>query len=718
MTYFIHSLIAIAAFLIGFQIELRELRLLTGRYNYRIQAAQSVTFLATLLAIGGMIWNCFGNIPHTILFSAGVFLLVAVSEWILTRMNPSRALFSWGFRIAGIILLSSLITRFSSEIQVVPFLLAGLYLRNSPFAIPHGKKMGLAYAFQRKLVIKKDFPQDEQPLDPENCFAGNQHFQASELPLYQVTDYGLKPDSPEDQLELLQQMIDQIGEQGGGRVFFPRGKYYFNKGKGRFIQINHSHITLEGETDQQGKPQAILINCGPTSEGHKAPWLSPFFITTGEQIQPSNEFFGLQFRKRKKVFSQSNSLSDPGSDGEILTPQFITRITQPACKGDVLLHVESTVGVERYVMLGLYNTTSDGNLIKEILGTSSLRPEWTTALRAGEEEAPSYQWLVEVEAILDEHTLRLTRPLLRDCQMEYEPELFNVEMLEDVSIRNLQLESMWNGTFRHHGFPIYYSIAQSQEMDYGWNAINMKRVAHGEISNLIISNFSNPIYVLDSRNITTRDLVIRGYDGHQGIKIYQHACDCLFTHITFLCHFADMMGGEGNAYGNIFSHIRYLNPVFKPVDYDFHGFTEGPMSPPADNLFHDVTGFRYIKSAGAIYNLPSCAQNNAWHHIITEGEKRGDILFYAMTYRQKKGLLRFITAVGFTVAMVQKNHRINPAHLLKTYREKLKSIDETGVPERLHYQFFPNSYIDGIITTSDLSNLDHETIHLKNCISV
>ena len=31
-------------------------------------------------------------------------------------------------------------------------------------------------------------------------------------------------------------------------------------------------------------------------------------------------------------------------------------------------------------------------------------------------------------------------------------------------------------------------------MDYGWNAINMKRVAHGAISNVIIQNYTNPFY--------------------------------------------------------------------------------------------------------------------------------------------------------------------------------------------------------------------------------
>lgn len=68
-------------------------------------------------------------------------------------------------------------------------------------------------------------------------------------------------------------------------------------------------------------------------------------------------------------------------------------------------------------MVGMYNTTEDGNLIKDILGVTELRPEWKTACRAGEEQAPSYQWLVEIDHIIDEHKVKLTRPFLRDCPM-------------------------------------------------------------------------------------------------------------------------------------------------------------------------------------------------------------------------------------------------------------------------------------------------------------
>lgn len=718
MLFISYFVIAVIACWVGFQLQAGELKLLTGKYNYRWQKAQALSMLSALSGICVLVRDLMTRSIPDILISCAIALAVSfLSEWFISKTNPRKALVSWGCRLLIILLLSGLLCLLFGNVSAVSFWLVGVYLRNSPFGIAHPKDLALAYLFSRKPGGESYFTSAAED-EPQSGYAGNQHNGNLNLPVYRVTDFGLVPDSKADQLDALQKMIDQVGSSGGGRIYFPRGRYYFNRKRGRFIRINHSRITLEGETDGQGRPLATLVNCGPTSEGHKNPWLSPFFISTGEALQPSNNFFGLQFRNRQKVFSQSASLSDPGSDGEILTPaSAVTTLIKPALKGDSLLEVEDTGNVGRYIMLGLYNTTADGNLIKDILGVQSLRPEWTTALRAGTEQAPSFQWLVEVESILDRHTLKLVRPLPRDCQLEYTPVLYNVEMLEDVSICNLNLDSLWNGNFRHHGFPVYYSVKASQEMDYGWNAINMKRVAHGEIRNVSIRNFTNPLYVLDSRNITAGNITIGGYDGHQGIKIYEHACDCLFENIVFFSHFADMMGGEGNAYCNVFRHIRYLNPVFNPVDYDFHGFSEGPMSPPAYNVFSDITGFRYIKSAGALFILPSCAQGNLWYHVETEGERKGDVLFYAMTYRQKKGLTRLITALGFTVATVQKTHKFHPKSLYSVFLEKLRSIDEIGVPRNLHWQFFPESFIDGIVTTADVSGLEQAQIHVSNVIS-
>lgn len=715
----LHALFSILPLLFAFQIEWAELRLLWRRSNYMPQTAQFVSFffaITMLCNIGMLGARRVGECPDlmaALSFSSvltyGTLLLLPLVvfffvEWFLARRNPRSAWTSWGVRFAVCLVIQ--LSPIASPFALLSYTLVGLYLRNNTFGIPHGKIFCIAHRLtQRTQLIAFDemnyISEDERQCLPDTSFAGRKTApDEAAYTVYDVTSHGILPNTAADLIAPLQQLIDTVGEAGGGIIYFPKGRYLFNRKGDNFLQINHSNVILEGELDSEGRPLATLVNCGKTSRGHKNPWISPFFITTGEALQPSNEFWGLQFRKRRDVVLRSNSLADPGSDGTILSPDVTTVVTASSTKGSTLLKVKDARSLSKYVLIGLYNTTPSGNLIRDILGVDELREEWTVARRAGEEEAPSYQWLVEVKRVIDDETIELVRPLLRDIDMAFEPVVCNVDLLENIVIRNLHIDSTWNGQFRHHGFPLYYNIKRTQEMDYGWNAINLKRCAHSEVKNVVITNFTNPLYVLDSRNVTVHGVEISGYDGHQGLKAYMHTCDCLFEDITFRAHFADMMGGEGTAYANLFRRISYLNPVFKPVEYDFHGFASESMSPPSDNMFTQIYGFRYFKSAGSITHLPSLARRNVWWNIKSEGEHPGDPLFYAMTYREKKGLTRIIFAVGYAVAMVQKSKNLSPSAFVKNVRWKLHNIDEVGFERSTHKDlFFPDNHVYGIRTT-------------------
>lgn len=699
----IYFLSAIVAWLLGAQVALREMRLLSGHYNYKLMIPQYVTFISFAVSVLLLAYDIFNYSVSMswLLAVCGVTLTYAVWEWILSILSPHKLFISLLLRILFIFVTTRVLCLADMK-ALMPFVVAGLFLRNSPFGVVHGKPLFLVSRMKRK--TNDCFPETDvvKTMTEKNS-------------RIDVTTYGINPDTSEDLIERVQNLIDEVGRRGGGVLFFPRGRYLFNKqGKKAFLQINHPHITIEGECDEDGKLLTEFFNCGNLVQGSRNPWISPFFITTGEGLQPSNMFFGLDFRNPKHIHSESSSLSDPGSDGKILTPPLATGITADAQKGATRLQVEDSSLVGKYILIGMFNTDESGSLIKELLGVQQLRPEWHTALRAGDEVAPSFQWLVEVKSVVDAHTIELCTPLLCDISMKYEPQVFNVEMLEDIHIRNILISSRWNGLFRHHGFPLYYSVAKTQEMDYGWNGINLKRAAHSSVENVVLSNFTNPLYVQDSRSVTVAYVKIKGYDGHQALKMYCHTSDSQFHDIDFYCHFADMMGGEGNAYGNTFSRIRYLNPEFKPVDYDFHGIPEGPMCPPGYNTFSQVIGFRYIKGAGAIFNMPACAAHNRWQDTVTEGEVKGEQLFYAMTYRVKSGMLRFVTAVGFSLVKMMKSKKHSPAFFYSTFRDKLADIDKVGIARTAHDQFFPYSEISGIKTTCDLSKITESTIVVKS----
>ena len=712
----ISIVIAILLWLAAMQVSANDIRRLAGKINHRWVVSNTVAFICMVLAAAAIVYDCVTSGILTVILEIVIALILSVIwTWVLSKINTQSFVL--------VVILLWLPLAFAVGVGICGFsgaVVCGLYYRNCPFGNLFGKKFLLFKnntATAAKPASEEGVPVEKAIMDElqDFSYAGCQHAE-NEMPVFDVTAEGIIPDSREDSLEKLQNLIDRVGESGGGCIYFPNGRYYINKNKTHpgFIQINYSNITLKGETDSDGRPVAELINCNHTADGTRNPWLSPFMITTGENLQQSNMFWGIQFKNRKDVITRSGSMSDPGSDGTILTPDFATEVIASAEKGDVILKVKDASALRgvKYIMFALYNNP-DGDLIRDILDMDELRPEWKTALRAGEEMAPSYQALLEIDSIDESsNTVILTQPLRRNIDLKNTPELFAVEMLEDVCIKDLLISSTWNGLFKHHGFRMYYSAAQAQEMDYGWNGINMKRVAHGRIENVIFKNQANPLYLMDSRNVTVENLLFTGYDGHQGIKVYEHACDNLLRHIEFRNHYADMMGGEGNAYGNVFSDVRYTNPYLKPVDFDFHGFSEGPMSPPSYNLFECVHGFSYIKAGGALYNQPACARNNVFWNLDMDGEQRGDDLFINSCYVPEK---KFKRVVGSLLkASVSSLHKkdFSPASFMQTYKAKYDENGRNKLNPEKHHMLFPESRVIGIRSSCEVRNCKESTVRV------
>lgn len=706
-------IISIGLYLIGVQIYDADFKLLTGKYNYKIELCQFLTYIASACSLG-LLYLDISHLEVGILIGNLIiaYFLSLTIEFFLSKLNSQKRFVSLSIR-CFVVLLSSIALLKSEMWTYTFFVLQGWYMRNCNFGAVHIKDLTIAAYLKRwtRYQVMTSKNASEIPCEiPCFAYAGNNKVMP-QLKEYNVADYGIKPNTGTDLIKIIQALIDEVGKKGGGKIFFPKGIYKFNNNGYQFLKINYSNISIEGELSERGEQLTTFINCGNLAREDKHPWLSPFFITTGESLQESNMFWGLQFRKRKMRTMRSASMSDPGSNGNILTPPFATKVIKTSYKGEEIIYVEDSAKVGNYIILGLYNTDKQASLLKDILGLDSMRSEWQTASRAGEEEAPSFQWLIEVKEIIDEHTIKLVQPLWRDCDMKYEPAVFNAEMLENISISNLKICSTWNGLFRHHGHKRYYNMSQAIEMDYGWNAINMKRVAYGTVKNVIVENFTNPLYVLDSRNISCENIIIKGYDGHQGIKIYEHACDNLFRNIKFYNHYADMLGGEGNAYGNVFSEIYYLNPSYKPADFDFHGFSEGPMSPPSHNLFELIFGFSRIHCSGAIYNLPSCAQYNVWWNCLTEGEKKGCFI-YNMGYLTKLTFRQFTKILIYTLATCVKNKKnstVSTAFQENLYKRK----SEIVIPIEKQSCLIKNHFFIGFLTKANLNLLDKDSVNVE-----
>lgn len=727
-SYWISLIISSISFVCGINILKGDITRHTIFHVKRVSSLISIVLcLCFGLFVGFIFINCS---PLLVLFVITTSLIISFFFiYLVTKLCPkSKAISLLFYFFTSFVVFLIIQDRFAVWYAIIWSFVYGLYSRNSPFGAPHVRFLVLARLIENVNYHSLDRQSESFVSELYSDFLRNKNksilqdfsyagylFGESDivsllasLKQFDVRDYGIFPNQEKDYTLEIQRTIDVVGREGGGILYFPNGKYNIGS-QGVFIQINFNNIVIKGESSK-----TVFVSHCPTLIGDRNPWLSPFVFTTGERIQESNIFFGVQFKKKKDIITRSASLTDPGSDGAILEPEYITEVIRDAKRGDNILYLKDTRPLQKYkyIILVLYNSDGSDNLLKSILDVDRFREEWQTALRAKEEVAPSFQWLIEIDKIVDINIVRIKQPLRLDIETRYTPEVYGVEMLEKIGFMSFTLRSRWNGIFRHHGFPLYFSKKEAQIMDYGWNGINIKRVAHGFVKNITIENFTNPLYVQDSRNVTIENILIKGSSGHQGIKLYGHASDNLFSNIRFETDFADMMGGEGNCYGNVFTKILYCNTVNTYVDFDFHGFSEGPFSPPAFNLFELVYGFRGIKGGGAIYNQPACAKHNVWWNVFAEGSNGTPDIFVNLAYSKKSNLGVHVSSLRHAFVTAIQNRKFDKRTLVNAYKKNVQYLKSIPLERRKHFMLFKSSILSGYKSYYDLRVDDPDNIYI------
>ena len=77
-----------------------------------------------------------------------------------------------------------------------------------------------------------------------------------------------------------------------------------------------------------------------------------------------------------------------------------------------------------------------------------------------------------------------------------------------------------------------------------------------------------------------------------------------------------------------------------------------------------------------------------------EGGKKGEQPYYALSYRVKSGLEKYVTAAGYTIVMMLKRKNHSVVFAKTVFKEKLADIDHMSIPQDQHSQFFPGCCID------------------------
>lgn len=421
--------------------------------------------------------------------------------------------------------------------------------------------------------------------------------------IYNILDYGAVPNDKIDDTEAINKTIETAGKNGGGIVFFPRGKFLVNMDSTKIdiVHIKFNNIVLRGSGS--GENGTIIYSGTATTQDEKnSPWLSPFVFHSGLNLFGTDRFFGAN---ELPVHSKINKTHKAGTS---------------------IISVDSTKNLKEgtIILIALQNTTDDGNLINDLMKPLKFEPFQKSYTEAGIQRAKSFQYPMEVAKIIGQHQIVLRQPLRRDIALKFNPTISIMPMLKNIGIEHFKFESAWDGNYKHHG---------NREMDYGWGAINLHRVSHGWIKDIHIDNYTQTTHLVNSRNVTIEDIRITGKAGHYSPKTY-HSSDNLMQNIKVESNVTHGPGLEGCSFGNVYRNIHFSNPT--PID--FHGMADKGFCPPMYNLYENMTGIESIAGGAAPQNIPHAGEYNTFWNLEMKGRKdsKYNELFYSWIWRNPK----------------------------------------------------------------------------------
>ena len=435
-----------------------------------------------------------------------------------------------------------------------------------------------------------------------------------------AAQFGILPDTGNDQTQQVQHALDTLGAGGGGVLLFAPGEYAFDSP----IRINHSHLIMRG----MGNATRLKLR-RPQTQQKFSPWLSPALITAGTKLQSTEKFWGV---KALSAVPDKNLAGAGGiaMTGDLQEPDFLTAITRVVDRRNFRVAEAENLHAGDFVLVTMRNTDDDGTLLKQLLDWhGAFHPLQRAALLAGPTRAASFQFLAEVEAVADDR-ITLTSPLPEELDTAFAPALYAAPLLTGIGVESLTLCCDWRGPYLLHGGGVY-SVTEGNEMDYGWSAVKLFRCAHSRVSRLEIEDFTSAVELIDSRNVTVEEIVITDttpHGGHYGVKVYCHAEENLFRNIRLEAFRTHAISCEGNACGNLFQDFTVANGDLPEVsEFDLPGFADLPFAPPGHNRFERISGIGRITGGGGKFNLPHSGRGNTFSDI--RFDLRGKALFYS-----------------------------------------------------------------------------------------
>lgn len=400
---------------------------------------------------------------------------------------------------------------------------------------------------------------------PDYSYAGYHRSERAiptvEGPVFNIVDFGAKPNDEKSDRDAIQAAIDAAAAQGGGVVFVPKGRFDLGqKSNAGSVFISHSNIVLRG------------VGSGPDG--------SLLYMSEALAPPPPMKLWGSPYVFQVKADTAERKLGSIGAN---------------ASRGDweIELAKAPDLAAGDWITLTLRDNSTE--LVEsELAGFEVLDPRWKSIIEDGVTVTERHQ----VESVSGTR-IRLTAPVIKPLDTRYDWRVTRYEPLEEIGFENLRFEGAWNERFDHHLNWLH---------DGGYSMVSMTRVVNSWIRDCTFANLNCVGAIGSSAQVSVIDSVIEGNPGHSAIR-FSDSTHCLMARVEDLAGQWHSVGISRESIGNVLYHCYWgSNTSF-----------ESHSSQPRHTLFDSCAGgFMKGHGGGAAHNQPTHLEGLImWNHMKT-----------------------------------------------------------------------------------------------------
>ncbi len=370
----------------------------------------------------------------------------------------------------------------------------------------------------------------------------------SNLKIFNVLDFGAKPNDDISDREAIQEAIDAANKNGSGIVFFPKGRFIVNDDSTleKGIVSKGSNIILRGSGSGPGGTELFMK----------------------EPLVPQNP-------KQMWTGRPMITMTAKGGDKEM------GRVVAPAAIGDTEIAMETTGELQPGDWVALKMLNNDAELVARELAPHKPDPSWKYLFEKGIDVCLYFQ-VVKIK----KNTIQIHAPLPYAIDPKYGWKVVRFANATEVGVEDIAFVGNWKEPFVHH---------KSWKHDSGFNLFLFARCTNSWMRNCRFTDCSMGAIVNQSANVTVIDCIVTGNTGHEAISA-THSTNVLLARLT----------DEASQWHSFGSSHGAVNTVIWRCTYPATTCFESHASQPRNTLLDNVTGgFMPGRQGGAIENLPN-----------------------------------------------------------------------------------------------------------------